>query len=103
MISPCLVVVGQDDDAPASEKLREVAAPFPGAAWIACRGQTELTEPVGILLALGNEDRLIRRGQQLGQPIGHRARALGRPFPTAAAIRSALAKILWIAKPGDLE
>ena len=59
------VIVGQNDDATASQVARDLLSPFAGAAVIARREQPECAEGVGVLFALDDEDRRRRIGQDV--------------------------------------
>src|SRR6516225_10020541 len=65
-----LVVVGDDENVPATKILVEVGMPVAGAARVRCGDEgAEIHDVLDILFALYDQDRRVRVFQQLGQLV----------------------------------
>src|SRR5262245_5917759 len=98
------IIVDQHDDVGAAQVVGILVAPLLDAAGAGRRLETNSTEIVDVLLALGDKDRLSRSNspREFGQPRGNAAHVAEFPDPATVTIRLALTEVLWL-KAHDLE
>ena len=96
MLAAFSVIVGKHHDIRAAEMLGVFVAPLLNAAGIGRRRETDGTEVIDILLALGDVDRLPggHSLHEFGQQVRDAAGIPQLPNPATVAIRSTLAEIL---------
>ncbi len=99
---PRFVVVGQDNNLPASQKLRMLGGPLPGTAGVACGQHADTSQIVHVLFPFNDNHGPHPLGQQFRQSIGNHAHPFDRPPPTAAGFGLPLFEFLRF-KPYNLE
>ena len=96
MLTACIVVVGDQNDGAVFQVLRMAGFPLARATRVAGCHQAQRCQTIRVFLALHDVDgRTQRRGHQLGQAVGHLARALNLVFPPFAS-GAALNKLLGL-------
>src|SRR5262249_35581463 len=92
MILARFIIVGNYDHALMRAKPRRILfEPFSRTANVACRGQTNGAEVVGVLLTFHDEDGF--RFDDFWQMIRNLANALHIPYPSAIPIGPALSEV----------
>src|SRR5262249_1221278 len=98
-LAPCLVVVFEDQDVTACERVDAVVRPV--TARDRGRAVIERRNTLSIFLAFPDKDAAVWILQQFRQAVWDAAAAFHAPYPTAFAIRSPLAEVFRL-KPADL-
>src|SRR5262245_44225717 len=90
MVAASVVVVGDNNYVGAAEMLGKGCVPLTDAHSISCCGDAVTSQRIAILLALDDENSMVRRDglDQLGQPVGHPSDALHAPHP-------AILHVIW--------
>jgi hypothetical protein len=102
VLSPSFVIVGQDHDIATDEVSVEILPPPSGTARVAGGKHAQVSESVGILLALDNEHLLGVALKQIGQVVGDGLDPSEIPNPSAMSIRTPLSEALGFV-PNDLK
>ncbi len=89
------VIVRQDGDVTATERIGVLASPLAGTHWTRRGEEPAGDKPLNILLALEQEDHAtVVAGDQLVEPVKQLSGSLRSVDPTAATVRAALIKAL---------
>jgi hypothetical protein len=95
------IVVRQDDDRPAPQRLVILRAPLAGPAPVARRNSAFGAQPFHVLFAFRDEYHRVRVGrQQFRQTVRHTPHAVQVPQPAAVAVGPALGESLRLVADG---
>ena len=80
VLTPRLVIVGQDDNMPPLKKFGMFRSPFTSPASVTCRQYSDLSQCVDILLAFSDHNMTFRGSQEFRQSIGNNPDTLDGPL-----------------------